>query len=264
MQSSYSGHKASRCRSWGWMVRVWLLEDCSFSCDHDDSLSVSGRKIGVHGSIDNEQVGSTVDLGVGVDDNTGFALGTHLGSTDVVATGLEVLDEVSAGDVGDTGGSNERKRGVPFSGHLDKTVHHDCRSLLVDVGSQVGVGDEVGGAIGSDAETTNRLGAVCDIDLHLDLVLCWTIAGSLEEDLLTLGSVDRSPPVEALTGLRKKTRTLREEVNRRLVGRCVCGLGFSAHGCGNVELDSEDWVVLDLLSNWKVNPVSLSWQFDTA
>jgi hypothetical protein len=145
----------------------------------------------VNGSIDDEQVVSTIDLGVSVNNNTSITLGSHLSGTDVVASGLERLDKVCASNVGNTGRSNQREGGVATLCHGNQTVHHHRDGLSVDVRGHVGVGDEGSGAISCDTKATDRLQTVGDVNLHLDGVVGRRVASTLEENLAAVSGVDR-------------------------------------------------------------------------
>jgi hypothetical protein len=109
----------------------------------------------MHGGIDNEQVLRSIDLCVGVHNNTSLALNTHLSGAHVVAAGLEVLDEISACDVGDSSRGQKRKRRVSAGGHLDQTVHHGSRRLLVSIAGHVGIDFEGCSTVRCNAEATN-------------------------------------------------------------------------------------------------------------
>lgn len=99
------------------------------------------------------------------------------------------------------------------------------------------------------------------VELDADCTGCWRVAGTLEVTG-AVGGVQGSPEVQALAGLNQWSLLLGEQINVSLRGRGEIG-GFHAGICGaGVEGEREDWVILQVLANGEVDPVSLIWKSD--
>lgn len=209
------------------MCRSTLLSqdlcDSSLSDDHDGSLDVTGRKIGVDATINNilqellamiprsvrtitYQVVSAVDLGVEVN-NSGTVVKTAVsanagGSNVVVAVGV-VLDQRR-----DVGGLDERVAGASGQELVQHLADEAGGSGLVSLGGQVGLLGEVGGLGLVEAEGSAGGETVGHVDLDGEDALGVCSARALEEALVSGLIFTGSEPDELVLALGQVSRVV--------------------------------------------------------
>lgn len=227
------------------------------SSDHDGSLSVTSRNLGVHASINNKQVLSTPNLGVRVDDALAVVGRTHLGSAKVVATATSRSNKsLGSGVLGNT------QDAVRLAGVLEESVNHGSQSLNITLGVQERLLGHVGSSLRRDLDGADGGGTVGEVDLDANGVVGISTNGALDMTGSAISGVDGSPEVQALTRLSHETAALGEEVDGGLVGA-----GPSSAGEGNKlvlggEGDGGDGMILEVLADRKLNPLLLGRKLD--
>lgn len=183
------------------------------SSNHNNGLRVSSGQVGVERRVNDEQILSTVYLGVQIHDG-GAALTSiirpHLGSADHVDARLHSAREDRRGGGVASGAEHE---GTSWAaGHVEQLVDGEgpCLAVRIRVGPRL-LGEE-GVTGGANGEGTAGGEAVAHEEHNVDRVVLRGAAVRLEHDVVAVGGGDSSEGVEPLERLRQNARAGVEEV----------------------------------------------------
>ncbi|KAI6754516.1 hypothetical protein HG530_012268 [Fusarium avenaceum] len=228
------------------------LDSSVLSSNHDDGLGVAGGKIRVDGTVNNEQVLGTPDLGISVDNAGAVVLSTHDGATNEVRAADVLGHEALSGSV-----AGDDDSAVRLGSIVDELLHEGLDGLLVASSLEVRLADELGSTGAGHGKGTTGGGTVGEVDLDLESIVTSGSASTLDVSLNAVRACDAVPEDEALARLGKKTGALSEEVNVGLARLGEGRVAQSREGLLGLDLDGEDGVVLQVLSDGEVEPLVL-------
>ncbi|KAI6771690.1 hypothetical protein HG531_009315 [Fusarium graminearum] len=234
------------------------LGNSSLGGNHDNGLNVASGEVGYPtsnlGNISTYKVVHSKDLGVSVDD------GTNLGRTDEMVSLVGLLKKIIDGLVALQGVTS---RLVSDGG--DELLKESPGSLGIGLGGQIGSLLENSVSLLVKTQDTRRGRAVSKVNLDGDDTVTSSRGRALEVTSLAINSLARSEEDETVTTLGQNTRGLvLKELNVLGVGAVENTIGVEhAPLTISLDVDGKDGVVLDLLADGKVDPVSLGRESDT-
>lgn len=228
------------------------------SGNHDNGHTVAGGQVGVDAGVDDVEVVGTPDLGVGVHN-----AGAVILSTDTSSTNPMVAAGVLLGQALGSGVASNGKNAVGLPGEVDELLDGGQGRLTVVIRVEVGLVDNGRITRARNAKGTGRRSSVSHVKLDLESVVRRSVAGTLVEVLASVSSLDAGPVDEALARLGQKTGALGKEIDIGLTGAGESSAVEGSQGILGLQCDSEDGVVLQMLADGEIDPVSAGRELDT-